>query len=187
LKRPVKIGSHFYDSDSDFLLLKYEESSDYINDLASLKSFPNLTAVNFGGSDLNDWGLNYVTDCPYLESLNLQETEITDKGIKSLQKLDYLMHLRLKGNPQLTDTCVPDLLKLRFLQSLHIQETSITQNGLEMLIELKLLQEIVIDVWKNNYTFEGLHNLSAAIPDCHILAKGAGTFRNGEFEGKWKD
>jgi hypothetical protein len=54
------------------------------------------------------------------------------------------------------------------------------------MVVLKNLHLIVLDVFEDNYTFEGLSQLSIEIPNCEILAKGNGMFMNGNFEGKWE-
>lgn len=181
----IKIGTHYYDLTDDHFSLKWEKTLDYIHDLAHLSRFPNLKSANFACSDLNDAGLMYVADCSKIESLNVQETEITDEGITYLKQLNKLKYLRLKGNPQLTNACVPSLTEIHSLEDLHIQETSITYEGLKHITVMKQLKELIVEVWKNNYTYEELLQLSQEMPDCSILAKGKGLFLNGEFDGKW--
>jgi hypothetical protein len=44
----------------------------------------------------------------------------------------------------------------------------------------------VLDIWKNNFTQEALLALSEKMPDCSILAKGKGEFKNGSFDGIWR-
>ena len=141
--------------------------------------------ASFSCSDLDDEGLSTVSDYIEIENLNLQETEITNNGIKYLKKLKYLNILRLKGNPQLTNECIPYLTDLENLQELQIHETSIDQDGLEKLVVLEHLENIVLEVWENNFTYEGLLKFSIAMPNCTILAKGDGEFHNGKFNGKW--
>lgn len=186
MENSIKIGSHYYNLNNEHFSLKWEESLSYLNELSYLKQFPDLISASFSSSNFNDEGLIHLSNCSEIESLNLQETEITNEGIKYLKKLKKLKHLRLKENPQLTNECISNLTELESLQDLQIQETSITEDGLGKLIVLKNLEYITIDVWENNYTFEGLLKISIRIPNCNILAKGDGIFCNGEFEGKWR-
>ncbi|GAA5096492.1 hypothetical protein GCM10023210_30310 [Chryseobacterium ginsengisoli] len=186
MENSIKIGNHHYDVNSDHFLLKWEESLSNFKELSYLKRFPNLISASFTNSNLNDEGLAHVSNCSKIENLNLQDTEITNDGIKYLKNLKFLQYLRLKGNSQLTDECISHLLELENLLNLQIQETSITEDGLKKLTALKYMENITIQVQSNNYTFEGLLKISSKLPDCEILAKGDGTFCNGEFEGKWR-
>lgn len=186
MENSIKIGNHDYDTSSKHFLLKWGESISNINELSYLNQFPNLKSATFTSTNLNDEGLAHVSNCRGIENLNLQDTEITNDGLKYLQNLTLLKYLRLKENSQLTDDCIPHLIELDYLQNLQIQETSITENGLKKLTVLQRLDMLVIDVYNNNYTFDGLLQISRELPDCEILAKGNGSFRNGEFNGKWK-
>jgi hypothetical protein len=102
-----------------------------------------------------------------------------------LERLPDLKHLRLKENPQLSNDCIRHLLKLKRLVDLQIHETSIDQDGVNQLAVLGALEDLCLDVWKDNYSFERLLDLSARMPRCTILAKGSGEFFRGEFRGTW--
>lgn len=186
MENPIKIGNHYYDINSEHFSLKWEESPINFNELSYLKQFPNLISANFYSSNLNDEGLAHVSNCSKIENLDLQDTEITNDGIKYLKNLEFLQYLRLKGNTQLTDECIPYLTEINNLLNLQIQETSITEVGLKKLTVIKYMEMITIQVWNNNFTFDGLLKISCELPHCEILAKGDGSFCNGEFEGKWK-
>lgn len=192
MENPIKIGSHYYDLNLKHFCFEREESLGYIDDLQLLSQFPNLTSASFSCSNLNDEGLAHISDCYKIEYLDVQDTEITNEGIKHLKNLNNLQYLRLKENSQLTNDCIPDLAALDFLSNLQIHETSINEEGLKKFVALKnlelycFLENICIDVWNNNYTFEGLLDISKKIPDCAILAKGNGEFLNGTFNGKWR-
>ncbi|MFN5416855.1 MAG: hypothetical protein ACK5B9_07345 [Flavobacteriia bacterium] len=182
----IKIGNHYYDLESEHFSLKMNDSFKDVENLFEMKKFTRLLSASFSGSDLNDDGLLLLSNFILLENLNLQETQITNEGIKHLKKLPNLKCLRLKENPQLTNECVVYLKEIKTLVNLHIHETSINMEGLKKLIVLQNLQFIALDVFENNYTFEGLSQLSIEIPNCEILAKGSGMFLNGNFEGKWE-
>lgn len=181
----IKIGNHYYDLNSAYFSLKWETSHNYIHDLSNLRQFSNLISASFSSSNLKDEGLAYVVNCNEIENLNLQETEITNEGIKYLKKLKKLKYLRLKENPQLTNECISNLAEIEHLEDLQIHGTSITEDGLKNLAILENLKDITLSVRENNYTFEGLLKLSIVIQNCTILAKGDGIFYNGKFEGDW--
>ena len=156
-----------------------------MDELEKLALFPNLRSASFGGTNLDDVGLRHVSSVSTLENLNLQDTKITDEGLAWLERLPRLKHLRLKENTQLTNACVPRLLRLSSLVDLGIHETSIDQHGLNELVSMKNLRNICIDVWNGNYSFDALLSLSTRMPACTILAKGQGEFFEGEFDGVW--
>ncbi len=182
----IKIGNHFYDVKNEHFSPEFGESVRDVKKLFNLKQFTNLKSASFSGSDLNDEGLSFLSNFIQIENLDLQETDITNDGIKYLKKLKNLNYLRLKGNTQLTNECIPHLTEIESLLNLQIQETSINQEGLEKLIILINLNDIVLNLWGNNFNYEKLLKLSINMPNCNILVKGNGEFYNGKFEGKWK-
>src|SRR5262245_56062099 len=107
------------------------------------------------------------------------------RGVERSGTAAYLRYLRLKENAQLSNACIPHLLKLRQLVDLQIHETSIDQDGVNQLVVMGALEDLCLDVWKDNYTFDGLLGLSIQMPRCRILAKGRGEFFQGEFRGTW--
>src|SRR5262249_8787350 len=144
-----------------------------------------LKSASFCGTNLDDVGLEHVSQVATLENLDLQDTKITNDGLAHLARLPRLAYLRLKENNQLTNQCVPHLLHLPHLTELQIHETSIDQQGLQTLASMTNLRNIIVYVWNNNYTFDGLLALSARMPNCTILAKGHGDFVGGRFHGTW--
>jgi hypothetical protein len=183
----IKIGSQFYEVSTAYLAWHYGDSTSNKGELEKLKLLPELRGASFSGSDLNDAGLALLCGLSQLENLNLQGTEITNDGLCELKKLESLKYLRLKENPQLTNSCILHLKQIRNLCDLQIQETGIDQDGLNRLAGMSSLQNIVLSVYQGNFTYEGLVKLSLALPACTILAKGHGEFLNGIFEGSWKD
>jgi hypothetical protein len=156
-----------------------------MDELRRLLLFPHLRSASFCYTNLNDTGLELVSQVPTLESLDLQGTEITNDGLAFLARLSRLASLRLKENSQLTNQCVPHLCRLRRLTNLQIHETSIDQQGFDNLAGMTNLRDICVDVWNNNYTFDRLLALSVRMPECTILAKGRGEFFQGLFRGEW--
>lgn len=152
----------------------------HMEELQKLASFPNLDSADFGGTNLDDLGLEYVTRAAELQELNLQNTAISNGSLALLARLPYLYSLRLKDNPQLTNACVPHLLGLPELAELQIHETAIDQQGLEALAGMAQLREIIISVADDNYAFERLLALSEQMAHCIILAKGHGEFSSGD-------
>jgi len=177
-------GQKFDPSSEHFSFDLYHQIGD-MRELAKLRAFANLKSANFCGSGLDDVGLRYVSDVPTIENLDLQDTRVSDDGLCVLERLPNLKYLRLKENAQLSNACIPYLLKLKQLADLQIHETAIDQRGLNQLVGMDALRDICLDVWKNNYSFDDLSDLSRRMPECTILAKGRGEFFQGGFTGTW--
>jgi hypothetical protein len=181
----ISIDGQLFDPSSEhFSFGGYHTIAD-MQELAKLCAFTNLKSASFFGTGLDDVGLGYVTDVPTIENLDLQYTLISNDGLSVLERLPNLRYLRLKENPQLSNECIPHLLKLKQLIDLSIHETSIDQFGVNQLVVMDTLEDICLDVWKDNYSFDELLDLSIRMPRCRILAKGRGEFFRGEFTGTW--
>lgn len=181
----ISIDGQLFDPSSEhFSFALYHQIGD-VGELAKLRGFTNLKSASFCGSGLDDVGLRYVSDVPTIENLNLQDNRISNEGLCVLERLPKLKYLRLKENAQLSNECIPHLLKLKQLMDLQIHETSIDQFGLNQLAVMGTLTDICLDVWGDNYSFAGLLDLSTRMLQCRILAKGRGEFWQGEFSGTW--
>jgi hypothetical protein len=131
-----------------------------MGELARLRELPGLTGASFAGTNLDDDGLFHVAAVPTIENLNLQETRISNDGLAHLGRLPGLKYLRLKDNRQLTNLCIPHIVRLQALVDLQIHETSIDQDGLNQLVTLSNLRDICLYVCADNYSFNGLIELS---------------------------
>lgn len=182
----VTIGGARFDASSSHFSLSITQLQD-MAELKKLRLFSDLRSASFAGTNLNDVGLAHVARVRTIDNLNLQDTEISDAGLACLERLPNLQHLRLKGNPQLTNACVPHLARLTQLVDLQIHETSITEAALTELAGLAELRGVSVHVWQGNYTFDGLLALSVRMPGCAVLAKGHGEFLDGTFYGEWRE
>jgi hypothetical protein len=177
-------GQLFDPSSTHFAFPLYHRIGD-MRELAKLRQFTNLTSANFCGSGLDDRGLHVVAGVTTIAHLNLQDTCITNQGLRVLAHLPRLTSLRLKENAQISNACLPYLLTLTQLEDLQIHETAINQDGLDQLTVMASLRDICISVYRGNYSFDRLLALSTRMPQCAILAKGHGTFLQGVFSGSW--
>ena len=156
-----------------------------MDELAKLSMLPRLRSASFYGTQLDDRGLVHICQVSTIENVNLQDTLVTNAGLAHVAQLTQLQYLRLKENRQLTNDCVPHILRMTALVDLQIHETSIEQQNTKQQTALPNLQDLCVDVYNGNYTFDGLRDLSARMPSCRILAKSRGEFLAGEFEGVW--
>jgi hypothetical protein len=181
----ISIDGKLFDPSSEHFSFDLFHRIGDMRELANLRGFVNLKSAAFRDTILDDVGLRYVSDVPTIEKLDLQHTRVTNEGLSVLERLAKLKYLRLKDNAQLSNECIPHLLKLKQLENLQIHETSIDQYGLSDLAAMDSLRSICLDVYEGNYTFDKLLDLSTRMPQCLILAKGRGEFSQGEFSGTW--
>jgi len=181
----IQIDGQAFDTTLEYFSFPLYHQIQDMEELAKLRLLSRLTSANFFGTDLDDRGLQHVARVSTLDQLDLQETKITNDGLAHLAKLPLLSYLRLKDNRQLTNDCIPHILRLTALSNLQVHETSIDQAGLNQLATLQNLRDICLYVEDDNYSFQALLELSARMPQCTILAKGRGEFRDGEFDGNW--
>jgi hypothetical protein len=156
-----------------------------MDDLRKLALLPNLRSASFRRTNLDDIGLGHVARSATLETLDLQDTKISDDGLAQLAGHPRLRAVLLTGNQQLTSRCVTHLARLANLADLQIHGTGIDERGLADLEGVPGLRNVGVDVRDNNYTFNGLLTLSARMPRCIIRADGRGAFSQGQFEGQW--
>ena len=120
------------------------------------KSFVRVTGVDLSGRNVDDAALQSLSGLKFLESLNLERTQITDASADVLLSFPQLSELSLRftrvGDPtaarlgqlpqleklyltstQLSDAAAPNLAKLDGLKELYIRWTRISDAGAEEL------------------------------------------------------
>ncbi|MCP4180698.1 MAG: hypothetical protein GY756_23305 [bacterium] len=176
----IKIFGKSYDRNIDSII---PGKISFMEDLIHLKEFPNLRYAGFWDSNINDIGVKYLSDCTSIDNLNLQFTEITDKGIEYLSNMKNLKFLRLKECDCITNNCIWHINKLINLEDLQIHGTDIDEEGLQNLV-LPNLKYLLIEIWENNFSYDFLISLSKRLGNCEI-AVNKGIFQNGKFDGEW--
>ncbi len=92
-----------------------------------LSQLPNLTYLSFTGSNLTDESLQGFGDAPLLESLALNETDITDVSLSRLaDQFPNLTVLSISGLSGITDAGVLQLISMKHLESLDIANSHIS-------------------------------------------------------------
>jgi len=185
MSSPILIDHQMFDATIEHFSFSFYHQIEDMDELAKLSRLPRLRSATFMGTGLDDRGLSHVCGVATIEHLDLQDTMVSDGGLACLARLPRLTHLRLKANRQLTNACIPNILRLAALTELQIHETSIDQAGANQLATLSNLRDLCLYVEDDNYTFEALRQLSGRMPRCTILAKGRGEFLDGEFDGTW--
>lgn len=156
-----------------------------ITDFSVLSKLEDLRYLSLANTCYKDADLALLKNMQKLENLNLQETEITNDALKELITLPKLKILRLKENPQLTNDAIEYLIKIQSIEELEIHGTSIDQSGLNELLRKLSLNEVIISIYQDNYSYTELEAISRETPNCVILVKGKGEFRAGNFDGSW--
>jgi hypothetical protein len=121
-------------------------------------------------SDLDDEGLEYMlTYVKGIDMLDLNETEITNHGIKLLTKLEYIKELRLKSVRDINDDCADDLNKITSLEFLHLRFTGFTINGVLKLTALTNLKKIIFSEDNAEAITNKMLQLKEMHPNCEFL------------------
>ena len=181
----VRVLGQVPDASAVYFAPRWEDRPHDFSELAKLAEFPALRTVSFHDSEIDDAGVAALCRATQIDNLTLQGCKMRNEGLRPLERLTNLEHLRLKDNRQLDNGCIDFLLPLRRLESLGVHETSITQAGLDRLHSLESLALLVIDLWEGNFEYDALVALSRRMPKCEILAKGRGAFEDGVFDGEW--
>lgn len=151
-----------------------------MKDFKKLEDFSNLESVSLNGTNVNDEGLKYISNCITINNLNLTFTPISDKGISHLTNLKNLNYLRLKET-DITDKSISSFNKMNALKELQIHGTYITTKGL-LNINNKSLEELFLSDADTQQDIDNLKKLSDQLPNCKIIVKSKGVFLNGVFE-----
>ena len=102
------------------------------------QSHPKLESLALEGTRVTDKGLYYVGRMTTLRSLGVNE-KTTDAGLKNLLPLTHLEHLAIGDNSQLTDVGMGFIGQLSQLTTLEIGSDRVTDAGLANLGRLKRL------------------------------------------------
>ncbi|MBN2313863.1 MAG: hypothetical protein JXM79_08025, partial [Sedimentisphaerales bacterium] len=113
-----------------------------------------------------DKGMNHIGHLRNLEWLFLEDTKITDNGIKKIESLPKLTTLHV-SRTSLTDQALDSIIKMKTLQRLKLNETKITDRGLRKLHGLKQLT--YLEIHNTNISQEAINDLKKSIPKLHMI------------------
>lgn len=148
-----------------------------------LESFPELRYLEFSKIPLPRHSLACIENLTQLETLNLEQTQITSADIVHLRDLTNLRWLSLRRN-RIDDDCLVHLQQMQRLKTLHLASTRIGNQGMKYLVCLSSLEDLWLDntrvtdeglaqlarlsnlkklkLWHSTITDEGLRNLESA-------------------------
>jgi internalin A len=106
--------------------------------IANPSSLTHLQGLDLSGSSVTGLEHGFISpQCP-LTHLNLQNTKLTDEGLKVIASFKSLRHLDL-GGTAVTDEGLKSLEGLSLLEKLQLYDTQITDKGLASLGKLPLI------------------------------------------------
>jgi hypothetical protein len=113
--------------------------------------------------------LRMVSRVKSINMLDLDETDITNKGIQHLTQLHQLKELRLKGIKAIDDDCLQYLNTFSELELLHLGGTSVTLDGIKKLSSLKKLKVLLLPFSYGPEIKEKMFQLKTILPTCEFI------------------
>ena len=100
--------------------------------LKQLSGLKNLTELNLDNTKITDVGLKGLAELTNLNTLSLQHCDaITNAGLKELCGLQNLIDLNLQLCTQITDVGARDLKSIKMLKMINIVGTAISDAGVK--------------------------------------------------------
>jgi Leucine-rich repeat (LRR) protein len=130
-----------------------------------LSWFDRVRNVWLNETQVSDEGLKHLSGLTSLQKLWLQNTQISDEGLKHLNSMSNLIWLYL-DNTQVSDEGLKSLTSLANLSWLALNDTQISNEGLKHLSDLTNLE--ILELQNTQVTDEGVKELQKALPGCRI-------------------
>ena len=113
---------------------------------AKLRRLTSLWSLSISGIMLSDQGWAIVHSMPYIRQIVLDRGDVNDERLATLcTTAPLLKSISLDENPQLTDTGIVEIEKLKSLEHLFLSYTGITDEGLARLQNLNNLERIYLE------------------------------------------
>ena len=140
--------------------------SQWLRKLLGDDFFTNVVEVQLNDTQVTDAGLKHLKGLTQLQALLLNHTQVTDAGLEHLKRLTQLQGLSLNST-HVTDAGLENLKGLTQLQYLWLNNTHVTDAGLEHLTGLTQLQ--LLNLFSTQVTDQGAKTLQQALPNCRIF------------------
>jgi Leucine-rich repeat (LRR) protein len=131
--------------------------------VAALRELRDLQFV--GPARVTEAGFEHVGKLTALQSLNLNDTGVTDQALLSFKPLKNLETLHING-AQISNAGLVHLQPFSQLSLVSLSRTTVGDAGLEHLRTKKQLKTLLLGQTK--VTAEGVKKLAAALPQCKI-------------------
>ena len=109
--------------------------------LKNLKGFPELRKV-VTMTDYPAEELDYIAELGNLETLEIHDTQLTDRDLIAIEGMASLKRLSLNGNCRMTDASLEFLAGMKSLEDLDLSSSAIRGTGLGWLKGLKNLKKL---------------------------------------------
>ncbi len=133
--------------------------------LKHLSQMKQLQSLALNNTQVTGSGLVHLPDPQKLVNLILQGSPVTDSGLQNVSKYTNLQVLYLRST-KITDAGLKHLEPLKQLKKLILERTRITDIGLKHLHDLKKLEDL--DLRETKVTSQGIADLQKALPNCKI-------------------
>jgi serine/threonine protein kinase len=141
-----------------------------------LRQFDNITDMHFRGVRVDPVMIDVLEGMPFLRTLNLFGTNLTDEYLEPISKMKDLTLLDLGANGALTDAGIKKIAGLKKLEFLNIFESQATDEMIDtVLLQLPNLKRVQFQLSK--ITLDGRDRFKAKAPYCKIEYFDVG-FRN---------
>lgn len=150
------VGDDYFRTAIVVNLTKAPVGDDDLGDLAAL--LPYIRSLRLDRSRVTDKGLQNLETFTRLESLTLNFSGVTDAGLESIAKCTKLRHLELQGT-QISDEGIGKLEDLARLEVLCLDFTAVTDAGMVCIAKHANLRDLMLT--RTSITDEGLKCLSA--------------------------
>jgi hypothetical protein len=133
--------------------------------LVHLARMPKLVALGLNNTDVSDAGIKHLADLKSLKSLSISDTLVTDDGLNALSELPKLQTLYISFL-DVSDNGMEVLASITSLQHLDMCKTRVTDAGLKKLANLKNLK--TLGVTGTAISENGLSEISEVFPELRI-------------------
>jgi Leucine-rich repeat (LRR) protein len=113
--------------------------------LGGLSGLKNLEELALYYSGLGDEGLKPIGQLTSLRELNVQNTRVSDAGLKHISGLKNLKRLSASDNKRIADAGLEALAGLENLEVLWVSDCKVTGSGLKHLAGLTKLKDLAIN------------------------------------------
>ncbi len=125
---------------------------------------PHVTSINLWRRTLEEGAIAEIAGFANLQSLHLNETNVSTNELAALTGLRSLKMLNLHGTA-IGDGGVDTLRKLRSLRRLHLQGTEISESGIESLASALKRCEVLVFVEPEEEQAEEVEEDTIPVPD----------------------
>lgn len=120
-------------------ILKHQGTTD--DDLRNFAKHRTFQAMKIDGSNASGIGFEALTNLP-IRSIEINDSPLTQEGVRALSKIKALRYLKFRGNQILTRYDMQDLAKKADLLTLVIESCGLTNDSLTTLPEFRQLRSL---------------------------------------------